>query len=183
MSTGLAASDEQLCAAIARHDGGTQAAFGELYNRHARSLLAFLASRVERSDLEDVHQEIWLKVMHAAAKQFTGGSFRGWLFQISRNYLIDRSRKKRPQALPEELDVSDASGRPHDLLLERERMEILARCLGKLDEQAAALVRARLQGEGYEDICSRLRLESSKAHSLFHAAKSQLQSCVQRGLS
>lgn len=181
MSVELENTDEQLCSIIGRNDHQLHQALGELYRRHARGLLAFLAARVERSDLEDIHQEVWLKVLHGIPLHFTGGSFRGWLFQITKNHIIDRARKKRPQLMGDEVEIVDAARRPQDVLIERERMEILAHCLALLDGAAAELVRARLQGEAYDAICERLKLESARAHSLFHAAKQQLQACVQKG--
>jgi RNA polymerase sigma factor (sigma-70 family) len=69
------------------------------------------------------------------------------------------------------------------VLVERERREALARCLQELDEPARELVRARLAGEGYAEICGRLGLKPERAHKLFHQAKEHLQACVERGRS
>ena len=75
--------------------------------------------------------------------------------------------------------TADVEGPDHQLA-ERERMEVLTRCLGKLQKDMAELVRSRLSGESYEDICSRLGLPPARAHKLFHTAKTQLTSCIER---
>jgi RNA polymerase sigma-70 factor (ECF subfamily) len=159
-----------------------QAAFRELYQRHAPGLLAFLASRCQRSDLEDTHQEIWRRIWEFLPRDFRGGQFRAWLFQIARYYLIDRSRKRNPERLPEDHDVRDDTALlPDEAAIAKEYQELLARCLKKLTAEMEALVRARLAGESYAEICDRLAIKQERLHKLFHTAKEQLQSCVEGG--
>ncbi len=161
-----------------------EAAYGQLYSDHARMLLAFLSSRVKRSELDDVNQEIWSRVWQHLPQKFDGDNFRAWLFRIARNYIIQESRKRRPD-LAEDLGMVTANeDTPDHQLVERERMEILNRCLSKLEEKLADLVRLRLGGESYEDICERIGLPPARAHKLFHTAKTQLTTCVEHnGLS
>ena len=180
-------SDEQLAATLAQREQSGQAlraaqdAFRDLYQRHARKLLAFLAARVHRNDLEDVHQEVWERIWKHLPEGFHGGNFRAWLYQIARNYIVDQGRKKRPEQIPEVDELPESrGGQPEEVLLEQERRAILSRCLERLDTRAAELVRARLAGESYEDACPRLGLKPEHAHKLFHQAKTQLQQCVKR---
>ena len=56
-------------------------------------LLAFIVARVPSSDCDDLHQEIWQRAWVALPGQFQGGNFRAWLHQITRNAIIDLSRK------------------------------------------------------------------------------------------
>jgi DNA-directed RNA polymerase specialized sigma24 family protein len=67
-------------------------------------------------------------------------------------------------------------------LVEHERMEALRDCLEKLSAPAAAVVRARLAGEEYPELCQRLGMKSGQAYKLFHSAKDQLKTCVERAL-
>jgi RNA polymerase sigma-70 factor (ECF subfamily) len=180
-------SDEALAAVIAQRDRSAQAwrsaqeACAQLYQRHARQLLAFLAARVRRRDLEDLHQAVWQRVWQHLPDGFAGGSFRAWLYQIARNLVIDWGRKKQPQPLGEG-DEPPGRGqkRPGDELDEKECRLILERCLQQLSREAALLVQGRLAGESYEDLCRRLGLKVERAHKLFFAAKAQLQACVKR---
>jgi RNA polymerase sigma factor (sigma-70 family) len=183
-------SDEELATVIrsrdesAAHWQSAQEACTELYRRHAPSLLAFLASRVPRADLDDVHQSTWERVWQHLPTSFMGGSFRAWLFQVAHNHLIDSARKKRPERLGGNHDPPDPrSGRSADDLVERELMIVLERCLEQLAERAARLVRARLAGVDYETIAKELGMEPAQAHRLFHTAKSRLQECVTRSLA
>lgn len=182
-------SDEQLAAVVAKREESdanrlrAQDAYGALYERHGRRLMAFLATRVPRSDLDDVSQEVWQRVWLYLPKQFTGGNFRAWLHQIARNHLIDRSRRKRTDQLGEEVQYSDPKAeQPGERLLGEERERVLESCLERLGDKMEALVRARLTGDDYDDICTRLGIPTGQVYKLFHQAKSQLATCVERAL-
>jgi RNA polymerase sigma factor (sigma-70 family) len=183
-------SDEQLAETIARRQRSDSRAWqearhacGQLYLRHAPKLLAFLAARASRSDLEDIHQAIWERVWQHLPDGFHGGNFRAWLYQIARNYLIDQGRKKRIDPLGEDQPLPDPRApQPDEPLLEQERMLILRRCLERLTAEAAQLVQARLAGESYVEVCQRLGMKPERAHKVFHQAKEQLQSCVERAM-
>src|SRR4051794_32734263 len=94
-------SDDELAARIARRGDSDEAlrvaraAFEQLYQRHARLLSAFLTTRVRRSELDDLHQEVWQRVwLRLPAHYQQRGQFRAWLHQIARNALIDHGRKR-----------------------------------------------------------------------------------------
>jgi RNA polymerase sigma-70 factor (ECF subfamily) len=180
-------SDEQLAAVIARREQSAPAwraaqnACQELYQRHARRLLAFLAARVKRSHLEDLHQDIWQRVWQHVAGGFHGGNFRAWLYMIARNCVTDQGRKKQLSPLGETQDLPDVRQRPAEAaLVDVELTALLHRCLQRVATEAASVVQARLAGESYQDICQRTGLKPETAHKLFHQAKAQLQACVQR---
>jgi RNA polymerase sigma-70 factor, ECF subfamily len=182
-------TDEQLAAAAARRGDSDRAlcaardAFEQLYRRHAPLLLAFIAARARPADREDLNQEVWRRAWHHLPQQFHGGNFGAWLYQIARHALIDHGKKRKAEALPNPEVVPDGhAGRDVDGLLERERMEALRQCLEKLSATAAALVRARLAGDDYPDVCCQLGLKSGQAYKLFHSAKDQLKTCVERAL-
>ncbi len=183
-------TDEQLAEWSAERDSSAAnrqravAAFEELYRRHAGKLLGFLAARVPRSDIEDMNQIVWKRVWEHLPSSFHGGNFRAWLHQIARNQIIDHSRRKPVATLGDaDTDASAATLRPDDTLLEQERMDILQRCLERLEDELRTLVRARLSGDSYEDVCVQLNLKPERAHKLFHEAKGRLTTCVEHSLS
>ena len=182
-------SDEQLAQQIQQREQSSSAmqratnGFEALYQRHSRLLLAFLASRVSKSDLEDVHQSVWQKIWQYLPKQFKGGNFRAWMYQIARNHLIDLSRKRKPEELAETADPVDESASPDASLVDEERQQILESCLQKLQDDMAQIVRRRLSGEDYNAICSQMDIKAARAHKLFFQAREQLTGCVQKEMT
>jgi RNA polymerase sigma-70 factor (ECF subfamily) len=85
--------DESLMQQFAAGDG---AALSVLVDRHKGALHGFLL-RLTRSvhEADEVFQETWMRVIRHADR-YRKGQFRGWLFSIARNQVIDRARRARP---------------------------------------------------------------------------------------
>ncbi|MFZ4578323.1 MAG: sigma-70 family RNA polymerase sigma factor [Myxococcota bacterium] len=78
---------------------GDARAMGTLYDRHARSLRAFVAQQgAARPD--DVVQDTFLRVIRNGAGFKGQAKFRTWLFTIGRNLCIDASRRDRFRSGP-----------------------------------------------------------------------------------
>jgi RNA polymerase sigma factor (sigma-70 family) len=185
------ATDETLAERIARRDrpdgsmASARSAFEQLYRRHAPSLLAYLFARVGHEEAEDLHQYTWLRAWESLPVK-KPGSFKGWLFEISRNAMIDRARKKRPGPFGDgqaDALVDVRQGSPDLALADRERSEALESCLKLLSDRKVAVVRARLSGEDYRAIASSLEIAVEQAQRLYYKAKEFLKSCVERALS
>ncbi|MFV0444948.1 MAG: RNA polymerase sigma factor [Planctomycetaceae bacterium] len=83
-----------------RLQSGDQAAFGEIVDRHERSLIGFFFHNTRDRQLsEDLTQETLLKVYNQFWDYLPLGRFRGWLFRIARNLLIDDVRRRSHDAL------------------------------------------------------------------------------------
>lgn len=152
-----------------------------LYGRYSRRLLAFLAGLgLNPSDADDVHQETWARAVTALRRRPFEGTFRGWLFQVARNAAIDLARKKRPGSLSAEAAgaVVGDDPSPDQPLIDADYQARLERCLGRLSEQEAAVVRGRLAGDGYEAVSARLGIAAERAHKLFFLAKQALAACL-----
>lgn len=180
--------DDELAAACARRDESPHArrlaedAFRALYDRHARRLLAFLAGRVGRAALEDVHQEVWANVWRAVPTRFRGGDFRAWLHRIARNLVIDHQRRRTTEPLPADGRLIDRRQWDAERAGEPDRRAALTRCLQRLeraDPRAAELVRSRAAGESYAAYCTRTGTPADKAYRAFHRARARLQACVE----
>ena len=77
----------------------------QLRSEHEPGLRSFLCSRVQDADLEDILQELWVRVSEG---KFPGGHIRGWLFQVAKNLVADRHRKKMHQPVSETLTKSES---------------------------------------------------------------------------
>src|SRR5437867_4229707 len=106
-------TDEELIAAVA---GGDGRALEVLCRRYERPLYQFIHRHTGGRDVEDLHQETWLRVVRAARRFDPGRRFSTWLFQIALNLCRDRHRRPPPEpvdpaaadALPATAGASDA---------------------------------------------------------------------------
>jgi RNA polymerase sigma-70 factor (ECF subfamily) len=97
-------------------------ALGELYDQYAPPIYAYLYRRVHDAQLaEDLTGEVFVRVLQAIqSEQFWHTSFRGWLYRIAHNLLVDHYRKQPPApmlALDEQLVA--AQGDPDSALAEK----------------------------------------------------------------
>lgn len=135
--------------------GGT-----ELFSRYARPLLGFTSRMLgDRSEAEEVTQEVFLKVI-ARAGQYDGRApVSSWLFAIAANACRDRLRSPSRRSVPidEHAPVFSAPPASEEALLSRERRDSVRRALALLsDEQREALVLARWHGMPYAEVARAL---------------------------
>ena len=82
-------SDEAL---IARYRAGDERAATTLAERHAAALARFAASLGERSAVDELVQDTFVRAFGALDGFRSESSFRTWLFTIERRLLLDRRR-------------------------------------------------------------------------------------------
>lgn len=89
--------DDQL---MLRLQEGDRTAFDGLVERHRYALLGFFFRNTRDIQLsEDLTQDTLLKVYNQAWDFLPRGAFRGWMFRIARNLLIDNTRRRSHDAL------------------------------------------------------------------------------------
>ena len=112
MSETLTETDDQL---MLRLQEGDRRAFDELVDRHQGSLLGFFFRQTrDRQLAEDLTQDTLLRVYNQSWDYLPRGCFRGWMFRIGRNLLIDNSRRRSHDALVKAL--RNGPDDDHDIL-------------------------------------------------------------------
>jgi RNA polymerase sigma-70 factor, ECF subfamily len=100
---------------IERTGAGDRAAFEELYQRYAPSVLSM--ARRQLGDLgsaEEVTQETFTAVWRSARRfESNGGSGSAWIYTIARNAIIDRARQ-RPEPIVKLLSEVSAEAGPEE---------------------------------------------------------------------
>lgn len=76
--------------------------------RERSRLHGFIRRRVPSpADAEDIFQDVWYEFARAWSLPEPIEQVGAWLFRVARNRIIDRGRKKREEALPDDEAASD----------------------------------------------------------------------------
>lgn len=154
MVNALSTLGDEALADEARRD---PAAFAPLYERYQPEILRFVTSRVSDAHLaEDITSQVFLRAMRAMPT-YQAGSFRGWLYQIARNAVVDSYRRHRADVGGNLLaGVADASPGPLATVEALEAREELARVLGQLTDIQRQVISLRLGGASGQEIADAL---------------------------
>jgi RNA polymerase sigma-70 factor, ECF subfamily len=105
---GEVSEDARLVAAVRN---GDRAAFGLLYEKHARMIHGVLLAHVPYADADDLVQDVFLAALRKLGSLREPAAFAGWLLAIARNRANDFHRRPRPSdELPEEIPDSSGQG-------------------------------------------------------------------------
>ena len=159
-------------AEIARHDDelmlrlqdGDGSAFDELVSRYEGALVGFFTRNVhDRQFAEDLTQETLLRVYNQAWDYLPSGRFRGWMYRIARNLMIDNIRRRSHDVL-----VRAVKGRPDE-----DELDMLSRMAGNLlpPEDAAS---ANELTELIDDLLQRIPEEQRQTFVLHHYSELKL---------
>jgi RNA polymerase sigma-70 factor (ECF subfamily) len=101
---GTGAAREGDAALVRAARDGDRAAFGRLYERHARMVHGILLARAPRAEVEDLVHEVFLQAMRRLASLRDAAAFGPWIASIARNRARDHYRRAvETVALPEDV--------------------------------------------------------------------------------
>jgi len=110
-------SDERLMLA---YRAGDADAFTLLYRRHRGALYRYLARQCGNPALADeLHQDVWCKVISARSEYEPLARFPTWLFRIARHRLIDHYRQHARHLLAHYQATAEEEGEEGEELIER----------------------------------------------------------------
>ena len=172
-----------------RTGNGDTAAFQHLVERHQALVIGTVARMLgNNSDIEDVAQQVFIRVWKSAPRYTPTAKFTTWLLTITRNLVFNeaRRRKRHPGiALDshegnESLSLPDqARSAPDEALLERELENAIDHAILSLPErQRLALVLRRYQSKSYEEIADVLNLSVPAVKSILFRARSELRAAL-----
>jgi RNA polymerase sigma-70 factor (ECF subfamily) len=153
---------------IRRAQQGDVSAYEELVRKHQRRVMSIVGGILRwREDVEDVAQQVFLKV-YLSIQRFDGrSSFSTWLYKITLNETYDHLRKKKARRLVYESDLSEEQvrhitetagstrpGNPSPLALERiESRQMVNQLLMELSpEDRMMLVLKEVEGFSVQEI-------------------------------
>lgn len=138
----------------------------ELLSREEGALRRIIQRYVrDASTVDDVYQEVSLKVLRRIDSVRDVAAVRGWLFQLARNACLDYLRREdRRQGLSQEVlrehvASGDLGRNPGEQFLSRERLIAVRRALDQLPTSQREVLLLRIdEGLDHEAISARLKI-------------------------
>src|SRR5438093_592165 len=173
---------------------GDTSAFEELIERH-QALVAGTVARMlsSNSDVEDIAQQVFIRVWKSARRYVPRAKFTTWLLKITRNLVFNELRRtKRHAHVPlqsepgaEDPPLKDETNlAPDASLLESELQRTIEEAILQLPEtQRMALVLRRYEQLSYEQIAEVLDLTVPAVKSVLFRARSELRSRLSKYLA
>ena len=107
VSTGGELSDDQLMVSFGR---GDRSAFDMLYARYKQPLYGYLYRNCgNEASIDELFQDIWLKVVASSSRYKRKGKFRSWIFTMAHHCIVDFYRKSGRQAVEQPFEEEFAS--------------------------------------------------------------------------
>ena len=173
--------------------GGDTSAFEKVIERH-QALVAGTAARMlgSNSDVEDIAQQVFIRVWKSARRYVPRAKFTTWLLKITRNLVFNELRRaKRRAHVPlqsepgaEEIPLKDETNpAPDASLLEAELQRAIEEAIMQLPEsQRMALVLRRYEQLSYEQIAEVLDLSVPAVKSVLFRARTELRTRLNKYL-
>ena len=164
---------------------GDTAAFEQLVERH-QTLIAGTVARMlgNNSDVEDLAQQVFIRVWKSAKRYEPRAKFTTWLLKITRNLVFNELRRRKRHALNplqseaggEETQLKDELVQtPDAALLEGELQRAIETAIEQLPEtQRMAVVLRRYEELSYEEIADVLDQSVPAVKSLLFRARTEL---------
>lgn len=174
---------------ILRCQQGDRQAFMELVQTYQNMVFAILYRMLkDREEIEDLAQEVWVKVYQSIRKLKSPGAFRSWLHRITLNAFRDRMRQKGNHiafSLDDgfqmdngdsiQLELEAPGLLPEEELLQGEWQEHLENAIMELPpSHRAVIVMREIQGLSYEEIAYAMDISLGTVKSRIARAREKL---------
>jgi RNA polymerase sigma-70 factor (ECF subfamily) len=173
---------------------GDAVAFEELVERHQRLVLGTVARMLgNNSEVEDIAQQVFVRVWRNAKRYVPRAKFTTWLLKITRNLVFNELRRRSRHAqVPLQVEAEDEerpirderATAPDASLLEQELQDAIESAIAQLPEtQRMAVVLRRYDDLSYEQIADVLDQSVPAVKSLLFRARTELRTRLSRYLT
>ena len=174
-------SDHEL---VAKALQGNQKAFRAIVERHHATAYSVVRAILgDRDDVDDVLQNVYIKIYRGLAGFRGDARLSTWIYQIARNEAINAARRRRPDTQPiEEIAVAaPESSSPEAEYGRQERGQQLEKAMAGLEEDYRVALELRYMGErSYEEIAEVMGLPLGTVKTYIHRGKAQLRRAMAR---
>jgi len=160
---------------IHRAQRGEESAQREIIISYQRRIAGFIYAMTGRSDsVEDIAQQVFIKMIRALGRLQAPSQFEPWLFRLARNTCIDHLRRQKLRRIflpfgPEHENVPEPPG-----AVDTEELDALRHALDHLRPQDRALLALVQEGRSHAEIASTLKTSIAAVKARLHRAREQL---------
>ena len=131
--------------------------------------------------VQDLCQEVFLRVYQSGPRYRETGTFPGWLFRIALNVARDAGRRRRVPAPLLDAEPVDPSAPAETVCRRRELADLMARAAAKLPEPLRIVLALRHDEElSFEEIARLMGTPASTVKSRFAAALARLRARLEQ---
>ena len=155
-------NDEEL---MSLYQTGSDTAFYALYERHSAKIYAYLKRRVsDKSQMEDIYQDVFVKVHKSKHLYNPALPVLPWLFTITKSVLIDALRKDKSSKYVDDFNFDLLSYEPQ---LQTAGASEIQGLINQLPEtQKAALEMRYIDEKTFEEIARKLKTSPMNARKI-----------------
>ncbi len=177
----LGETDHEL---VSKALGGDQKAFRRIVEAHHSMAYAVVRAILgNREDVEDVLQNVFIKI-YRGLRKFRGESkLSTWIYQIARNEALNERSKPRREFEPvDDLEIPDpASTSPEAGLGDRLLRHRLEKALSHLDEEQRVALELKYMGDrSYREISETMGIPVGTVKTHIHRGKIELKRIMMR---
>lgn len=160
---------------VRRAQRGDEAAQRELIVAYQHRVAGFVFAMTNRSDtVEDLCQQVFIKMIRAVDKLQAPAQFESWLFRLARNTCIDQLRRQRLRRIflpfaEEHENIPEPPG-----AVDSEELDALRHALAQLRPQDRALLALVQEGRSHAEISEILGTSVAAVKARLHRAREHL---------
>jgi RNA polymerase sigma-70 factor (ECF subfamily) len=160
---------------VRRAQRGEERAQRELIISYQRRVAGFVYAMIGRNDaVEDLAQQVFIKMIRALDRLQAPAQFESWLFRLARNTCIDHLRRQKLRRIflpfaPEHEDVPEPAG-----AVDSEELDALRHALAQLRPQDRALLALVQEGRSHAEIAITLKTSVAAVKARLHRAREEL---------
>lgn len=165
----------ELVELVRRAQRGEERAQRDIIVAYQHRVAGFVYAMVGHSDsIEDITQQVFIKMVRSVAGLQAPAQFESWLFRLARNTCIDHLRRQKLRRIftpfgPEHEDVPEPPG-----AVGSEELDALRHALDQLRPQDRALLALVQEGRSHAEIAQTIKSSVAAVKARLHRAREQL---------
>lgn len=148
----------------------------QVWTEYQQALKSFLYSKVSNhADVDDLLQEILLKIYHNLSSVNKAESVKSWLFQVANRTIIDFYRQRAREQRDGELNKEDLWFEQADANLDQQLAQCVRPFINALPQQQSQLMEAvELNGQSQKQIAEKVGVSYSTLKSRVQKGRLEL---------